>query len=226
MPFEPLVIAEEIQPEIEERRRHRRSVDLEVPLEHVPATRTDEQRRHLVVQLVHLAVLLEPDRAIDRVGQVALPVDHVLPRRRVRILEIGHEHLRAAVQRVDHHLAIRRPRDLHAPVGKVMGRGRHPPVAHTHAHRLLEEVRQLAVAQPLRTRGARCEDLLPAGAELALEQVEELDGGGRENVVGGGHRRASWSNLSGDSPRMDASTSSIGWNAGVGLPARRSAAVT
>jgi hypothetical protein len=157
----------------------------------VPTARPHDQRRNLLVELVHLVVLLEPDRPVDRVGEVPLPVDHVLPRRRVRILEIGHEDLRATVQRVDHHLAVCRPGDLDPAIRQVRGRGRHAPVALPHTPCLLEEGRQLTVAQTLRTHGTRRQDLLTAGAELALKQMQELDGSGRENVVGSGHRRAS-----------------------------------
>ena len=75
-------VMEEVEAEIEQAGRDGLAVDLEVPLDQVPATRPDEQRRHLVVQAVALAVgALELDRAVDRVDEVRLALDHVVPRR-------------------------------------------------------------------------------------------------------------------------------------------------
>ena len=50
---------------------------------------------------------------LDRVAQVELALDHVVPGRRVGVLEVGHEPVGARVQRVDDHLAVGRPGDLH-----------------------------------------------------------------------------------------------------------------
>src|SRR5207253_9170039 len=110
-------------------------------------------------------------------------------------------------------------------VGEIRGRRGHAPVALAHRARLVEEVRQLAVAQPLRACVARREQLRARAAELALQQRQEL-GRFRGEDIGGVHRRASWRSWSAESPRIDASTSSIGWKAGSGRAARRRAAVT
>ena len=63
---------------------------------------------------------------VDRVAQVELALDHVLPERGVGVLEVGQPHLGAGVQRVDRHLAVGRPGDLGPPVDQP-GRVRRPP---------------------------------------------------------------------------------------------------
>ena len=63
----------------------------------------------------------------DGVLQIDLPLDDVSPCWRKRVLEIGHEDLRAGIQRVDHHLPVRRTRDLDAAVIQIQGGGRDLP---------------------------------------------------------------------------------------------------
>ena len=119
---------EHVQAEVEQAAGDRLAVDEQMALREVPAARADEQRRRIVVQAVALAVvLLERDRPFQRVDQVLLALDHVRPGRRVRVLEVGHEHARARVERVDHHLAVGRPGDLDAAVLQVGRRLRDPP---------------------------------------------------------------------------------------------------
>src|SRR5205807_10270376 len=77
--------------EVEEARRDRLAVDLHMPLVQMPAARADDERRDLVVEAVALLGRLEDDLAAHRVADVLLAVDHVLPRRRARILEVAHE---------------------------------------------------------------------------------------------------------------------------------------
>ena len=114
------VVAEEVEPEVEQRAGHRRAVDLEMALLEMPAARADEEHGDLVVQRVLLLAGVERDRPLERVREVPLPLDAVLPRRRVRVLEVGHEDLRARVERVDHHLAVDRARDLDAAIGDLV----------------------------------------------------------------------------------------------------------
>ena len=56
------------------------------------------------------------------------------PGRRVRVLEVGHEHLRARVEGVDHHLAVDRAGDLDAAVLQL-GRRRRRPASRPRAPR-------------------------------------------------------------------------------------------
>ena len=97
------------------------------------------------------------------------PCDDVVPRRRVRVLEVGHEDAGARVQGVDHHLALDRAGDLDAPVLEVLPAARRPPVAGADCRGLGEEVGELAgveagLAGPARPRAAR-----RRGAETAFE---------------------------------------------------------
>ena len=102
----PLGRVEHVEAEVEEAGGHGLAVDRDVLLAQVPAARAHEQRRDLVVQAVLLLARVERDRPLDGVDEVRLALDAVRPRGRVRVLEVGHEDLRARVERVDHHLAV------------------------------------------------------------------------------------------------------------------------
>ena len=104
------------EPEVEQARRYGLAVDEHVPLDQVPAPRTRDEDRGLLVQAVGLLTRVELDRAPDRVGEVPLALDDVLPGRRHRVFEVGHEDARPRVHRVDRHLAVERAGDLHAAV--------------------------------------------------------------------------------------------------------------
>ena len=103
-------VVEDVEAEVHEPAGDRLAVDEQMALGEVPAARTHEQRRDLVVERVLRAVLLVLDRAANRVGEVHLAADHVRPGRRVGVLEVRHEARRARVQRVDDHLAARSDR--------------------------------------------------------------------------------------------------------------------
>ncbi len=105
----------------------------------------------------------------------------------LRVLEVRHEHPGARVERVDHHLAVDRARDLDAAVGDLVGERRDAPVALAHLGRLRQEVRQLAGVQAAEPLCPPREQLLAAGAELALQRRQELDGRVGEDVGGVGH---------------------------------------
>ena len=60
----------------------------------------------------------------DRVAQVDLALDQVLPGRRVGVLEVGHEDLGAGVERVDDHLAVDRAGDLDPAILQIGGNRR------------------------------------------------------------------------------------------------------
>ena len=95
----------------------------------MPSTRSHQQRRGRVDELVVAAVgAVVGDRAVDRVTQVQLAVDHVVPGRRGRVLTVGHEPVGARVQRVDHQLAVGRTGDLHPALGQRLGRRRDLPI--------------------------------------------------------------------------------------------------
>ena len=185
-------VVEEVQAKIHQARRCWRVVDAQVPLLEVPPARADHERCRAVVQAVRLAVGVEGQLAADRVAQVLLPLHHVGPRRRAGILEVRHEHLRAGVERVDHHLAVHGPGDLHPPVVQV-GRGwRDRPLRGSHAGRGRREVERRArrmVRELLTPRRSGGQQLLAARVEPAMEVGHEAERpGGEDRVV----VRAAW----------------------------------
>src|SRR5215218_1630587 len=139
----------------------------------VPAAWPHEQGRGLVVQPVALVRRLQLDRAFDRLGQVRLALEQVGPGGRVRVLEVGHEHARARVEGVDHHLPVGRAGDLHPAVTERLRHGLDRPVALANLPRLGQEVWQLARAQPFLPLGARREQLAPPRPEAPLELLDE-----------------------------------------------------
>src|SRR3990167_9749865 len=162
-------VVKEVEREIEDRTRGRPAVDEQVLLVEVPAARPHHQHRDLVVELVSLAVLLECDRAARRVAQVRLPLEYVGPRRAVGVLESGHEGRGAAVERVDHHLAVGGTGDLDAAVEQVFRLRRDPPLGLAHLLRLWKEIGKLPGVELLLARGPAREQLLAARTELALK---------------------------------------------------------
>src|SRR4029077_6634565 len=81
---ESLRVVEEVQPEIEEAARDRPPAHQDVTLVEMPAARTDEQRRHFLVEPVLLSLRArEGESPLDRVDQVDLAFDEARPGRRV-----------------------------------------------------------------------------------------------------------------------------------------------
>ena len=147
---QPFRVAREVDAEVEEPGGDVLAVDLDVALLQMPAARADEQDGDLVVQRIALPARLERDRPLDRVREVLLAADDVLPRGRVRVLEVGHVDARAGIEGVDDHLAVSgRAGDLDAAVLEIGRDGRHAPVALAHGARRVEEVGQLAGRDPL-----------------------------------------------------------------------------
>src|SRR5262245_9837127 len=173
----------EVDAEVEEARRDVLSVELDVTLLQMPAPGPHEEDGDLVLQLVALLALLERDRPFDRVAEVLLAADDVLPRRRVRVLEVGHVDACPRVEGIDDHLPVtRRPGDLDAPVLEIVRYGSNAPVALANGARRLEEVGKLARLDALLPLGTRAKKLLPATGELALERDDELERLGREDA--------------------------------------------
>jgi hypothetical protein len=71
-------VVEEVHAEVEQRASDRLAVDQHVFFGQVPATRANEQRRGLRVELVGAAIrILEGNGAPDSVDQIELALDHV-----------------------------------------------------------------------------------------------------------------------------------------------------
>jgi hypothetical protein len=115
---------------------------------------------------------------------MGLSLDVVRPCRRVRVLEIGHEHLRARVERVDDHLAIDRAGDLDAAVLQVRRNRSDAPVAAAHIRGLGKEVGTLAAVVPLLGGDSARQQLRDASAEALCEILDERERLGREYPIG------------------------------------------
>jgi hypothetical protein len=170
------------------------------PLGKVPAARAHDQDGGLVVELVLLPFRRDQlDRALDRVDEIGLPLHAVRPRGRVRVLEIGHEAPCSRVERVDHHLALDRARDLNAAVAEIGGDRSDLPVALAHLAGLGEEVRPLAGLEPLLSLHADLQQLLADGVEAAMQPGDELERLVGEDVLGAAfNRRAKLDPFDGD----------------------------
>src|SRR6266540_3787229 len=176
-------VVEEVEAEVHQAAGGGLAVDQHVLLGQVPAARADQQHGHLVVEPVLPALrALEGDGALDGLDQVRLAGEHVLPGRRVGVLEIGHEDLRARVERVDEHLAVGRAGDLDAAVGQVRRQRGDPPVAGAHALGGGQEAGQLTGVERLLAAAAPLQQLQPGGSQLPLERGDEVERVGRQDL--------------------------------------------
>ena len=165
---QPPRVVEHVETEVEHRAGDRRTVDQEMALHEVPATGPDDEGRGLLRQLVLATVrILERDRLVDRVDEVPLTFDHVGPRRRVRVFEVGHVDGGPGVQRVDDHLAIRWSGDLDLPNTKILRHIGDAPILLTNVGGTAQEVERAAVPQLLVDLGAPCQ---PLQARAQLER--------------------------------------------------------
>ena len=144
-PSQGLGVVEREGGEVEQAAAHRLAVDRHVHLVEVPAARADDQYGLAGrVERVALAGLRrgEGQDAVDGVAQGALAGDLVGEGRRVAVLEVGHETVRARVQRVDDHLRVDRAGDLDAAVLQGRRDRRDGPVAFADRPGVGAEVRQ------------------------------------------------------------------------------------
>ena len=129
-PFEFFVIVKKVEREVEDAARDGLAVQGDVLLVEVPPARPHKEHGRLGVQAILFAFGIRKFyRPADGVAQVDLTFDQAVPGRRVRVLEIGHEHLCAGVQRVDDHLTLDGTGNLDAAVQKILGQRRAFPVA-------------------------------------------------------------------------------------------------
>ena len=169
--------------EVEQPAGHGPAVDQDVAVVQVPAARADQQRGDLVLQRVLTIALDVLDGALDRVDEVEVPADDVGPGRRAGVLEVGHPAAGAGVERVDRQLALRRPRDLDAPVAQVLRRGGDRPLALAQLGGRRGEVERLAGGQARHPLAPPREAGLALGAQLALKLGHERERVRREDLV-------------------------------------------
>src|SRR3954466_672681 len=125
-----LRVMEKVEAEIEETAGDRRAVHAKMLFDQVPPARPDEQDGDILLQPILFPIrVCKRDGAPDRVAEIDLALDQVGPRRRVRVLEVRHEHFRAGIERVDHHLAIGRAGNLDAAILQVWWDTRAGPIA-------------------------------------------------------------------------------------------------
>src|SRR5262245_4485851 len=105
----------------------------------------------------------------DCIPQVDLALKVVIPGGRVRILEISHEDIGAGVERVDDHLPLDRPGDLHPAVLQIVRDRRDSPIALANLFCLGEKVRETAFGNLLLPRHSLYQQLLSAAFELLRE---------------------------------------------------------
>ena len=134
-------VVEKEEAEIEQRGRYRLAIHQKVFLFEMPSARPHFQHRRARRKIVALAFRAGvTDGLAHGVPQIELPVDGILPRGRIGVFEIGHEHVGAGVQRVDDHLPLHRPGDLDAAVLQVGRNRRHRPFALPDVGRCGQEV--------------------------------------------------------------------------------------
>ena len=155
----------------------------------MPAARPHEEHRGVVLQCVMPPALriVEGDRAPYRVVEIALAIDQVVPARGCGVLEIGHEYVGAAIQRVDDHLAVGRPGDLDTSVAKIWRDRCGLPVGVADGLRLGQEIGFPAGIEPLLQFIPAGQEPPPFPAELALELDREGDRFRCQHLLGAGN---------------------------------------
>src|SRR5207249_9975494 len=128
----------------------------------------DEGRRLVVQAMIAAVGIGEGELPLDRVVQVLLALDYVLPGRCVGGLEVGHVDGCARVESVDHHLAVGRPGDLDIAHSKVMRYVGDAPVQLPHVTCVVQEVERSAASQLLPAFSAGKKQLLPDRLDLAM----------------------------------------------------------
>src|SRR5437867_7228070 len=92
----------------------------------------------------------------------------------MRVLKIGHETIGARIKRVDHHLAVHRPRDLHPAIVKVRRHWIDLPRALPHRFSLGQKPGHLPFIDGLLANFALAKKFKPAGIEFDLKFDKKL----------------------------------------------------
>src|SRR5438093_8192328 len=199
-----LRVVEEVEPEIHQAPGDWYAVDDHVLLRQVPTAGPNQKDGGLPVQAVSLSFgTRELQGPPHRVEQVHLALDDLPPRGRVRVLEIGHEHLGARVQGIDHHLPIGRPGDLDPSIVQVRGKRSNLPRPLTDRGRLRKEVEHVAAIDPNLALCAAMQEILTRPIEVSMQVREEREGfAGEDRAVPFDHRRADRRAFDGWSPHV------------------------
>ncbi len=144
----------------------------------VKPARANDEHGGIVAHAVAFAGrgIIEGERAAPAIDEVGLAVDQRIERRRGGILEIGHEHARARIERIDDHLGVGRAGDFDAAVGKVGGRGRDAPVGGANSGSFGEEIGHFAGIEPRLAQDAQREQHAARAIEATMKRGEEAQG--------------------------------------------------
>ncbi len=94
----------------------------------MPSAWADHQRSDVFIQAIVLALRASKcDAAVDHLPKIGLAFDHVAPRWRIRIFEIGHKNICAGIHCIDHHFPVGWAGDFDPAILKVRGDCRHLP---------------------------------------------------------------------------------------------------
>ena len=133
--------------------------------------------------MLAVAWIVEGQGAGDGVTQRELTLDQVRPRRRRAVFEVGHEDVGAAVERVDHHLAIHGSRDLHTTTPQGLWHRGDAPVSRADRGRIVTKAEDFdAVVQPLLPRRPRREQGQPLLVEGGVHTPDNLQHRRRKRV--------------------------------------------
>src|ERR1700676_3083553 len=169
-----LGVMEKEQSEVEERARDRFIAEQYVLFVQMPAARAHQQRGSLLIELVLLAFRTgEFDGPADRVTQIDLAFEVVAPGGRVRVFKVRHEDVRAAIERVDDHFTIHRPRDLNAAIDKIVRDGSNRPFAEPDVSSFRKEVRKMAGVELRLAQLPAGQKILPASLEFRGQRSHE-----------------------------------------------------
>ncbi len=150
-------------------------IDQHVFFIQMPAARAHDKHRRIVVELIMLAVVgSEIDVAVHGIAQIHLSIQHVGPARCAGILAIGHEHFGVGIQRIDDHLAIHRPGDLHAAIEQILRDFGHLPVAITNVLGCCREVGRCTGVETLLILFPRLQNLVYFVAVLPAQLQQKL----------------------------------------------------
>ena len=167
------------------------SVDQQVLVVEVPTAGPDQHRRGALAHLVALADIIgETEVVLGEPQQVELALDQVGPRGTGRVLEVGHPHVRAGVQRVDRHRAVDRSGDLDPASAKPGCRRSHPPgVVGTDCRGLHQWPEGFPGVDASLPQGPLAEQPEPALAELLVQRRQEVERRRGQDLRGTRHCR-------------------------------------
>ncbi len=179
-----LRVVKKVEPEIEQAPRNRLAIDGHVPLVEVPASRAHQERCGFGVERILPPIrVLEGDRAANRVVEILLPIDDVVPCGGRGVLQVGHEDLGPGVESVDDHLAVARPGDLDPAILQVVRRGSDLPVVLANRCGFREESQLGAGIDRGLALFPVLEQLQPTRVEEAMEIGDEGQRLGRQDPL-------------------------------------------